>query len=143
MFNLATNQFLLVRSSDPSCRLWSIPRGDIEKHENHASLTAVREFKEETSIDLLSAKIFSSYLLGTVSYGAKLIRYLTAYLFIINEPINPSVILDWENDKYTWSSFRRSKKLLYVTQHGLIEKTKQIIHFTKKLKKEVDNPVKP
>ena len=146
LYNLGTQQFLIVHSSNSDdIPFWSIPKGDINETESHALQVGMREFCEETNVDLNKLDVNYTYYIGRVTYGRTITRILNTFLFVVDLPENPAVKLDWENDAFMWVDFAAAEELLFDTQLPFLKKTKRVVKLLgdleKELKREVDKNI--
>lgn len=106
---------------------WSIPKGEADK-ELILSTVAQRELKEETSIEVDQTLLIP---LGYEIYKSKQ-KTLFGYLYATDR--KPFVQLDWENDKYKWTTYSEAMKLVHEAQKKMLRKANEFIklHYNKK-----------
>jgi predicted NUDIX family NTP pyrophosphohydrolase len=111
---------------------WTIPKGRPEEGEDPLT-TALREFKEESGIDLTLQRNELVFL-GTEVYKSKK-KQIHAYLLKTNkefaEPVCMSLVVDKgepfypELDQFKWATFDEAYNLLYVSQKQLLLNNKE------------------
>jgi predicted NUDIX family NTP pyrophosphohydrolase len=131
---LVNNQGLILIGHPTKAGLsgWTIPKGRPEEGED-AITTALREFKEESGIDLTSHKNELVFL-GTEVYKSKK-KQIHAYLLKTNEefsePTCTSLVTDKgepfypELDQFKWATFDEACNLLYISQKQLLTTNKE------------------
>lgn len=124
---------LVCHSTNSSWKLWGIPKGLYDIEDKDHVHTAIREFKEETGIQLEAGEL--NYL-GESKYktGNKI---LIAYWAIAKENIvlenlkcSSMVVADVpfpEVDKYKWISLNNDVDMLYQPQKQLVPRLKERI----------------
>ena len=117
------NKVLILRPSGYGNKIWSVPKGKIEKDEMPID-AAIRETEEEAGIKTDKDKLIS---LGIQTYKNKKKK---VHLFLIKvEELDDDYIpnLNWENDKFLWIDLEQSMKLIHEAQIPFMEKIKELI----------------
>ncbi len=102
-------------------RNWGLPKGEIEAGEIPLA-TAVRETKEETSLDDLEFRWGEVFIDTLPRTGHKRARYYVAVSSgaRVLLPVSPELGRP-EHDEFRWTSFSGTKALLAPALHPLIE----------------------
>jgi ADP-ribose pyrophosphatase YjhB (NUDIX family) len=119
------DKILICRVTN-SKNIWSIPKGLIDKEDESTKHTAIRELREETSIDLEKLNIVKSNYIGSFPYKNRS-KILECFLYEINDDLE-SIKLEClsmvhnngnpfpEVDKFMWASYEESIELLHNSQ---------------------------
>jgi 8-oxo-dGTP pyrophosphatase MutT (NUDIX family) len=121
------NQILVGHVTKQPYNIWSIPKGLIKKKETYKQ-TALREFKEETNIDLSSMNLNK---IGEYSYNKKKVLigfyarlpkelYIDVFEFKCYSMVNRYEIPFPEIDAFTWLDIK-DIHILHHTQQELIK----------------------
>ena len=137
LYNVGTNQFLILLSRGATHN-WSIPKGVHEASDKDFLHTAVRELWEETQISPSNLYVEKTHDLGFIEYGQNRKYRLFAFLYIINQKVNPLVFLCHENSKFKWVSLSEAKKFIFKNQFKYLNKIRWAI-FKYKIKRFFKN----
>ena len=120
------DKMLIVHPTNSSRKIWSIPKGRVDKGETELE-AAYREVYEETNIDLYKYE-GNIILLGKEQYKHRrktLCGFVFKYDGEFNEKLSCQSLLSNkfpEVDKYKWVTFQEAFELIHHTQQELLQK---------------------
>lgn len=123
------NKCLITHPTGSNSSSWSIPKGKLEPGETELD-AAVRELKEETSIDLTEYGLFITQVrrLPEVPYGKrnKTLIPFVIWMSITMEGVSlccESLVDDDfpEIDEFKWVDYRESVNILHPTQAAVVQ----------------------
>lgn len=129
------NLILLGHPTNSPRNSWTIPKGRPEENEVPI-YTAIREFKEETSIDL-TEHMANLLFLGTEDYLNKKKQLLGFLIKIYIEFPNPvcTSLVEGETfpeiDIFIWSTYEEALRLVHHSQKQLMIKNRPLFHMQK------------
>lgn len=134
LYNLKNNSLLVCHATHSPWSQWSIPKGIKDAKEDSFS-AAVRELKEETSLDAGQLQLLKIFRLPAVKYK-KQNKILESFLIVID--IDPaefsfkcSTLVNNEFpevDAWKWIHLNELKKYLHESQQEKIEELKKLLH---------------
>lgn len=114
---------------------WGIPKGELDKDE-HVKEAAIREFKEETNLDIngdiefLYSKKVSNNKLVTIFYKEQDLDLSNCQsnTFSLEWPKGSNKMNEYpENDKFEWIDIEEAYDLIFVQQTIFLDKLKERI----------------
>jgi 8-oxo-dGTP pyrophosphatase MutT (NUDIX family) len=111
---------------------WDFPKGHIELGEEPLK-TAIRELKEETSLEVKIIKNFQKSIIYNFKHKGEFI--IKEVIFFLGRSYNKRVILSEEHRGYLWLPYQEAVKLITFNKRLLIEAE----NFLKKLNKNIKN----
>lgn len=141
VYNLDSDQLLIVHPTNSSFIKWSIPKGELEKGE-FPHKRALIELYEETNLDFKHLFVGS---LGTVVYEKNKNKQLMGFSLLIRTYFlkgrvlgcNSMVDNDFpEIDGFAWVSLEMAEKFLHESQVKLLPKLRENIEYYSILHKQ-------
>ncbi len=131
-----SKRMLIVHPTGSPDNVWSIPKGLQDEGETLYE-AAVREMKEETTIDMTKLTIKHLSFLVRQKYPNK-DKTLSSYMIVVEEDMSDYPVVCHsmvpiknypENDKFRWVDLEEAEKLIHVTQVNNIEVIKKLLAY--------------
>ncbi|MSU76416.1 NUDIX hydrolase [Patescibacteria group bacterium] len=108
-------KILLLKRSEKVSRPhgWDFPGGGVDVGENPSD-AALREIKEETTLDASMLQILSTYLIKTGSKDALIIGYAAK---VKHDEVK---LVDWEHEDFRWVTLDELKEVKLPKEHVAI-----------------------